>query len=79
MGQRVPPAQVHAVIAPGSDEERSALAVPWRTGQSIGRTIYATARPDPSDDDRVIGMLDTPELAAEAVAAHNAALVLRNL
>lgn len=47
------------------------LSVPWRVGRKVGRTIYAQHGPEPSDDDRLIGMLDTPELAAEAVHCHN--------
>lgn len=45
---------------------------PWRNGRKVGRTIYAQAGLEPSDDDRLIGLMDTPELAAEAVTAHNA-------
>lgn len=50
------------------------LAVHWRTGRHVGRTIYAMAGPEPSDDDTLIGVMDTPGLAGEAVAAHNALL-----
>jgi hypothetical protein len=53
--------------------------VPWRTGTSPGtdgRTIYACP---PGSSHRhgevLIGMLDTRELAQEAVRAHNASLV----
>lgn len=49
----------------------------WRTGRKVGRTIYAQPGPDPSDDDVLIGILDTPRLAAEAVTAHNAARAAR--
>lgn len=45
--------------------------LPWRTGRKVGRTIYAQLGPEPSDDDVLIGMMDTPELAAEAVGCHN--------
>ena len=47
-------------------------AVPWRTGKSIHRTIYACP-PGSSyrDGEVVIGMMDTPELAEAAVFAHN--------
>lgn len=41
----------------------------WRTGRKVGRTIYAQIGPEPSDDDPLIGMMDTPELAAQAVGA----------
>lgn len=43
----------------------------WRTGRKVGRTVYAMAGDAPSDDDTLIGMMDTPELAAAAVFAHN--------
>jgi hypothetical protein len=49
----------------------SLLLLPWRTGRKIGRTLYAVTGPEASDDDVLIGMMDTPELAAEACAAHN--------
>jgi hypothetical protein len=50
--------------------------LPWRAGRKVGRTIYAVVRPDcePSDDDPLIGVMDTPKLAARAVKAHNALL-----
>lgn len=37
---------------------------PWRTGRKVGRTIYDA-------DDRLIGLMDTPELAAWVVLAVN--------
>jgi hypothetical protein len=51
-------------------------AVPWRTGRSLGRTVYARTGGDWKAD-TVIGMLDTRELAEAACAAHNADLVRR--
>lgn len=39
---------------------------PWRTGQSVGRTLYDA-------NDALIGTLDTPELAARAAASVNMA------
>lgn len=33
----------------------------WRTGRKVGRTIYR--------DEVLVGVMDTPELAAEVVAA----------
>ena len=56
----------------GSPARPDAVALPWRTGRRVGRTIYAQAGPEASDDDPLIGVMDTPELAAEAVDAHNA-------
>ena len=43
----------------------------WRTGRKVGRTIYAQAGPQPSDDDNLIGVMDTPALAAQACKGHN--------
>jgi len=48
-----------------------AIRLPWRTGRRVGRTIYAQQGPEPSDSDPLIGVMDTPELAALAVAARN--------
>ncbi len=45
----------------------------WRVGMKVGRTIYEQQGDEPSESDPLIGVMDTPELAAEAVAALNAA------
>jgi hypothetical protein len=45
--------------------------LPWRVGRKVGRTIYQQVGPEPSDDDVLIGVMDTPDLAWQAVAAHN--------
>lgn len=51
------------------------MTLPWRVGRHVGRTIYAQGGEEASRDaDVLIGVLDTPELAAEACAAHNALL-----
>jgi hypothetical protein len=52
-------------------------AYPWRTGRSLGRTVYARTGGDDWEADTVIGMLDTPQLAEAACQAHNDALALR--
>ena len=52
-------------------------ALPWRQGRHQGRHLYAQLGPEPSDDDPLVGTLDTAELAAEACEAHNAALARR--
>jgi hypothetical protein len=36
----------------------------WRVGRKLGRTLYR--------DDRIVGMVDTKEIAAEIVEAMNA-------
>lgn len=45
--------------------------VKLRTGRKVGRTIYEQKGDEPSDEDVLVGMMDTPELAAFAVAAVN--------
>jgi len=50
---------------------------PWRVGHT-GRMVYAQIGDDISDDDVLIGVMDTPELAAEACAAHNGRLAARD-
>lgn len=52
------------------DETEYAKA-PWRTGRSVGRTIYAMRSSSPSKSDPLIGVMDTPELARAAVEGHN--------
>lgn len=47
---------------------------PWRVGRSVGRTIYAIRGPVATKSDVLIGVMDTPHLAAEAVACHNTKL-----
>jgi hypothetical protein len=44
---------------------------PWRVGRKVGRTIYMQLGEQPSDDDPLIGVMDTPELAAVVVRAVN--------
>ena len=46
-------------------ELRRGEALPWRVGASVGRTIYDALG-------RLIGVMDTPALAAQVVAAVNA-------
>lgn len=53
------------------------LTLPWRTGRRVGRTVYAQFSKDPAGTDVLIGVMDTPELADEAVASHNAVLAMR--
>jgi hypothetical protein len=51
--------------------------LPWRTGRRNDRTIYAQLGPEPDERDPFIGTLDTAELVAEAVSAHNECLARR--
>lgn len=43
----------------------------WRVGRKVGRTIYAQLGPEPSDDDPLIGVMDTRGIAQAAVEGHN--------
>lgn len=43
-----------------------------RQGRKVGRTIYLQEGPEPSDDDPLIGCVDTPEFGALVVEAVNA-------
>lgn len=45
--------------------------LPWRVGRKLGRTIYAMGDQDDEGDGVLIGVMDTAELAREAVEAHN--------
>lgn len=44
---------------------------PWRVGRKVGRTIYAQQGDEPSEDDPLIGVMDTEWLAEIACRAHN--------
>jgi hypothetical protein len=59
--------------ARGVEESVELLLRPWRTGRRVGRNIYAQVGDDPSDDDVIIGQMDTAELAQGAVDSHNVA------
>lgn len=48
--------------------------LPWRTGQKLGRTIYAQAGDEPTETDEFLGMMESPELAQRVVDLHNADL-----
>lgn len=63
---------------PAAPDGQDLSSLPWRTGRHVGRTVYAVTGPDASRSDLLIGVMDTPELAAEACAAHNAALSSRS-
>lgn len=42
-----------------------------RTGRKVGRTIYLMLNNEPSDNDPLIGVVDTPEFARKLVYAWN--------
>jgi hypothetical protein len=43
----------------------------YRTGMHLGRTVYLMTGPEPSKQDELIGVMDTPELGEMVVAALN--------
>lgn len=45
--------------------------VRFRVGRKVGRTIYVQLGPEPSDDDHLVGMLETREQAEAAVRGLN--------
>jgi hypothetical protein len=47
---------------------------PWRVGRKVGRTIYVLIGGAPSDEDELIGVMDSMAVAAAAVDGHNATL-----
>lgn len=49
------------------------VSPPWRTG---GVRRFVQLGDKPSDSDRLVGLMDSPELAAEAVDGHNAMLAV---
>lgn len=49
------------------------LAAEWRQGRRVGRCIHMMVSPEPSEQDVLIGVFDSPELSAHIVALHNAA------
>lgn len=51
-------------------DKREFVHYPWRVGRSVGRTIYAAMSED-MNAHVLIGVMDTPELALEAVHSHN--------
>ena len=51
-----------------------------RQGRKIPRMLYEQLGPEPADDDPIIGLVDTPELAAlivDAVTAAGRAMLAR--
>ena len=50
------------------------LRARWRVGRKVGRTIYAQVQDEPSDNDRLIGLMDSVVIAEGVCEAHNAKL-----
>jgi hypothetical protein len=47
---------------------------PWRVGRKVGRTIYVLVNGTASDEDELIGVMDSRAVATAAVEAHNLTL-----
>ncbi len=58
----------------GASMSDDLIKSPWRCGRKVGRTIYAQIGSEPGEDDLLIGMMDSPELALAVVEAHNDAV-----
>lgn len=52
----------------------SANNFPWRVGRKLGRTVYAQEGDAPSDDDPLLGLMETEEIARQVVVAVNRSL-----
>lgn len=50
------------------------LGRPWRLGRHLGRTVYVQVGPEPSNDDVLLGLMETETLARHVVDLHNQAL-----
>jgi hypothetical protein len=59
------------VINPGAGSETTYAVL--RVGRKVGRTVYLQAAPAPSDSDTLIGLMDSPVVAAAVVDAVNVA------
>lgn len=49
------------------------LAARWRVGRRVGRCIHMMVGTEPSEQDVLIGVFDTPEMSKHIVDLHNAA------
>jgi hypothetical protein len=55
-----------------SDKPPAVLHRMWRVGRHTGRTLWARSGEAPTDDDVLIGTMDSPTVAAHVVEVHNA-------
>lgn len=72
------PAPPGPPLRPADPRREGAGVSGYRTGRKVGRTLYKQVGRSPSDDDQLIGVLDTPELAlyaADAMSAADAGMV----
>lgn len=47
------------------------IMTPWRTGRSLGRTLYARTGGDDWKADTFLGIMETAELAEAVAEGHN--------
>lgn len=47
------------------------VSTPWRVGAKLRRTLYAQAGCQPGVDDVLLGLMETPHLAAYVASLHN--------
>jgi hypothetical protein len=55
------------------------LGTTFRVGRKLGRTIYFQYGPEPSDDDTLIGMMDSADVARAICVAMNQASKVEGL
>jgi hypothetical protein len=69
-----PPDQVRRLLfgAYGGGPVTLRQSLTTRQGRKVARMLYRQTGGEPADDDPIIGLVDTPELAALIVAAVNA-------
>lgn len=70
LGGLAGPAGPSPVQVRASEGHAAALAAPWRVGAKLGRTVYAQTGCHPGEADTLLGMMETPHLAAYVVALH---------
>jgi hypothetical protein len=71
-GPPTPPPVAPPLPMRSREGHEAALAAPWRVGSKLGRTVYAQTGCHPGEADTLLGMMETPHLAAYVVALHTA-------
>ena len=54
-----------------SEASSRSTTLKWRPGRKLGRTLYLQVGDNPGYDDKLVGMMDTPELANLVIHAVN--------
>jgi hypothetical protein len=58
----------------GAQYKNQFMMMPWRVGGTLGRTVFAVVAGVAHDDEPLLGLMETPELADLVVTLHNAAV-----